>query len=393
MALTTEGTAATGLVAAALAIVTLTALVFFDVSRETDLNRATMEQQGVQDGLERLRTEMLKAKYASYGFALTGRPSLLAEYEKASVELEGELAYLKAQNLPDPELHGAVVEVANRARAHLAFSRRLIDSRRELGAPAAVALGQRPEAEQVEQAALASVQDALRRQNASLAAMSLEQIRLGEGLRRSVIWLMVGAIAFLAGVFFVFRFALVRQREVEVRIRFLAHHDSLTQLPNRSLLSDRLAQQLALSERREGEFSVISFDLDGFKGVNDTLGHAAGDRLLEQVAVRARAVMRASDTIGRLGGDEFLAILPDTGCEGAQALCRKLLAELAQPYQLGREAVQLSASAGIACHPVHGRDEDGLLRAADAALYEAKGSGKNRFSVVSETSFSGTRSA
>jgi diguanylate cyclase (GGDEF)-like protein len=393
MALRTEGIAATGLIAAALAIVALTALVFFDVARETDLNRSSMGQQSTQDSLERLRTEMLQAKYSSYGFALTGRESLLAAYEKASVELEAELDYLKAQTFQDPELYGAIAEVAARARAHLLFSRRLIETRRDLGAPAAVALGQKPEAEQVEQAALFAVQDALRKQNASLAAMALEQIRLGESLRLSVLWLMLGAIAFLLGVFIAFKFAHVRQREVEARILFLAHHDALTQLPNRSLLSDRLAQQLALASRRDGKFSVISFDLDGFKAVNDLLGHAAGDRLLEQVAIRARHVMRASDTIGRQGGDEFLAILPDTGCEGAQALCGKLLAELAQPYQLGRKTVEVSASAGIACHPAHGRDADVLMSAADAALYEAKAAGKNRFSVVSETTFSGASSA
>jgi diguanylate cyclase (GGDEF)-like protein len=204
---------------------------------------------------------------------------------------------------------------------------------------------------------------------------------------------MMGAVVFLVGVSMVFRYAQSRQRENEARILFLAHHDALTQLPNRSLLSDRLAQQLALAARSAGEFSVIAFDLDGFKGVNDALGHAAGDRLLEQVANRARHAMRASDTVGRLGGDEFLAILPDTGCEGAEALCSKLLAELAQPYRLGGETVEVSASAGIACHPVHGREAESLLRGADAALYEAKRAGKNRFSVVSETSFADVRSA
>jgi len=394
MRLSTEKIAATGLAAATLAIVALTVLVSLDVAKETGLNRATMQQQAIQDGLERLRSEILKAKYASNGFALTGRPSLRAEYEKASVEVEGELAYLKAQDLPDPEQHRAIATVASRARAHLLFARQLIDARRGNGAEAAAALGQKPESEHVEQEVLAAVQEALRRQNDTLSAMSLEQIRLGEGLGRSVKVLMAGAILFLVGVYFAFRYAQVRQREVEARILFLAHHDALTQLPNRSLLSDRLAQQLALAARSASTFSVICFDLDGFKDVNDTLGHVAGDRLLQEVAARARNAMRASDTVGRQGGDEFLCILPDTGCDGAQALCRKLLAELAQPFRLGGETVSVSASAGIACHPVHGREEDVLLRAADAALYEAKEAGKNRFSVASsETSVAGPGSA
>jgi diguanylate cyclase (GGDEF)-like protein len=392
MALSTERVVATGLAAAALAIVALAMLVFFDVARETDLNRSSMAQQGVQDGLERLRAEMLKAGQASYGFALTGRQSLHGDFDRASVEVAAELDYLKGQNFNEPGLQGAIVEVAARTRAYLLLAKGLIDTRREDGVQAALSLAQRPEVERVEQAALAAVHDALRRQNAILGTMALEQIRLGEGLRSSVMWLVAGATAFLAGVFLVYLYARIRQRETEARILFLAHHDALTQLPNRNLLSDRLAQQLAHAARSAGEFSVISFDLDGFKGVNDTLGHAAGDQLLEQVANRARHAMRASDTVGRLGGDEFLAILPDTGCDGAQALCRKLLADLAQPYRLGSETVRVSASAGIACHPVHGREAESLLRAADAALYEAKSTGKNRFTVVSETSFADARS-
>jgi diguanylate cyclase (GGDEF)-like protein len=393
MTISTERVAATGLAAAALAMVALAMLVFVDVARETDLNRSSMAQQGVQDSLERLRAEMLKAGQASYGFALTGRQSLHGDFDRASAEMTSELDYLKGQNFQDPGLQSAIAEVATRARTHLLFAGSLMDVRQEKGVQAALALGQQPEMERVEQEALSAVQDALRRQNASLGAMALEQIRLGEGLRRSVMWLVAGAIAFLAGVFLVYLYARIRQREIEARILFLAHHDALTQLPNRNLLSDRLAQQLAHSARSAGEFSVVAFDLDGFKGVNDTLGHAAGDQLLEQVANRARHAMRASDTVGRLGGDEFLAILPDTGCEGAQALCRKLLADLAQPYRLGTETVRVSASAGIACHPVHGREEESLLRAADAALYEAKSAGKNRFAVVSETSFASARSA
>ena len=116
MILSTQRIAVTGLVAAALAIVALAALVFIDVARETALNRSAMRQQGIQDGLERLRTEVLKAKYASYGFALTGRQSLDAEFDKASVEVEAELEYLKGQSFQDPERHSAFTEAVTRVR-------------------------------------------------------------------------------------------------------------------------------------------------------------------------------------------------------------------------------------------------------------------------------------
>src|SRR5207237_7089689 len=123
-------------------------------------------------------------------------------------------------------------------------------------------------------------------------------------------------------------------------------------------------------------------DLEGFKKVNDTWGHAAGDQVLRQVAARARECVRASDTIGRLGGDEFLAILPETTLEGAQGVAEKLREALRKPYDLQKAAATLGASVGIAVFPQHGTDSEDLQRAADGALYRSKREGKNRISVA-----------
>jgi diguanylate cyclase (GGDEF)-like protein len=128
---------------------------------------------------------------------------------------------------------------------------------------------------------------------------------------------------------------------------------------------------------------VLLFDLDGFKPVNDTWGHAAGDRVLAVVADRARKCVRASDTVGRLGGDEFLAILPETSLDGAIGVATKLGAALAEPYVLDNATARLSASIGVALFPDHGGDPEQLQRAADAALYRAKRDGKNRM-VISD---------
>jgi diguanylate cyclase (GGDEF)-like protein len=122
---------------------------------------------------------------------------------------------------------------------------------------------------------------------------------------------------------------------------------------------------------------VALFDLDGFKAVNDTLGHAAGDGLLFEVARRARECVRESDTLGRLGGDEFLAILPEAGREGALHVAEKIRVALAAPYSISGKPVSISASLGIALYPEHGEDADALFRAADAALYGAKHAGRN----------------
>jgi len=157
----------------------------------------------------------------------------------------------------------------------------------------------------------------------------------------------------------------------------------VTGLPNRALLADRLAQEAARARRASTGFAVLLLDLDGFKEVNDTWGHAAGDRVLAIVAERARKCMRASDTVGRLGGDEFLSILPGASVEGALIVAEKLRESIAQPCELGNAAVAVGASVGLAMFPDHGSDPESLQRAADAALYRAKREGKNR-SVVAQ---------
>jgi diguanylate cyclase (GGDEF)-like protein len=151
-----------------------------------------------------------------------------------------------------------------------------------------------------------------------------------------------------------------------------AHHDALTGLPNRTLFFDRVGSALAGAARRMAPLALLLLDLDGFKQVNDTLGHAAGDALLCVVADRLRGALRASDTVARLGGDEFALLLPDTEEDGAVAAARKVLAALAQPVPLESHLAEVGGSIGIALHPVHGRDQESLLACADQAMYEAK---------------------
>jgi diguanylate cyclase (GGDEF)-like protein len=128
--------------------------------------------------------------------------------------------------------------------------------------------------------------------------------------------------------------------------------------------------------QRSGEpFSLVLFDLDGFKALNDSRGHAAGDAALRLVAERARACMRSSDTLGRMGGDEFLAVLPNTTAEGATQVAEKLRAALAQPYELPGAPAQMSTSIGVSAFPMHGLDVEALLRAGGQ---EPRARGKHR---------------
>jgi diguanylate cyclase (GGDEF)-like protein len=150
------------------------------------------------------------------------------------------------------------------------------------------------------------------------------------------------------------------------------------------LLTDRLEQETARARRGRIGFALLMYDLDGFKSVNDTWGHAAGDRVLAEVGARSRQSVRASDTVGRLGGDEFMAILPETSLAGALAVADKLLEALAVPYAVGKDEARLSASVGVSVFPEDGADGERLQQAADAALYAAKREGKNRIRTAAQ---------
>jgi diguanylate cyclase (GGDEF)-like protein/PAS domain S-box-containing protein len=168
---------------------------------------------------------------------------------------------------------------------------------------------------------------------------------------------------------------ITEHKQTEERIQRIAHHDSLTGLPNRLLFNDRLDQAIGLARRGSRRFALLYIDLNKFKPVNDNLGHHVGDELLKSVAERIRHQVRESDTVARIGGDEFTVILPDiTSRDDAETVAKKLAAVFATPFQLGRQkqSVDIGASIGIAVYPTDGQDADALTKAADAAMYSAK---------------------
>lgn len=175
------------------------------------------------------------------------------------------------------------------------------------------------------------------------------------------------------------------RRRSEDRVRHLLAHDPLTNLPNRLLLLDRLGQALARSRRYRTRTAVLLFDVDRFKDVNDSFGHPTGDQLLRELAARVQAVVRATDTLARFGGDEFALVAPDLteGSEPTQ-LARRILDACHRPFELDGSCVTVSVSVGAALFPEHGDEPDALLRAADAALYIAKGAGKDRVALYSQ---------
>ena len=172
----------------------------------------------------------------------------------------------------------------------------------------------------------------------------------------------------------------VRRKQIEQRMERLAQFDTLTGLPNRSLLHDRLAQTLAQARRKRANTAVLFVDLDRFKVINDTLGHEVGDRLIAQVGERLARCVRQGDTLGRISGDEFAAVLAELArTEDAAIVAQKMLDALAAPFDLGGRETYVGASIGVAAFPHDGEDAETLLKNADMAMYRAKKSGRSRY--------------
>jgi diguanylate cyclase (GGDEF)-like protein len=170
------------------------------------------------------------------------------------------------------------------------------------------------------------------------------------------------------------------KRRAEERIAHMAMHDSLTDLPNRLLLKKRLERALASVYRNDGGLAALAKDLDRFKEVNDTLGHAAGDTLLQCVAQRLRDCTRDDDTVARVGGDEFLLLAPVTqGASEAAALAKRIILAIETPFEIEEHQITIGASLGIALAPDDSAEPDDLLKKADLALYRTKTEGRGTY--------------
>ncbi len=170
------------------------------------------------------------------------------------------------------------------------------------------------------------------------------------------------------------------RKQREARLNFLAFHDPLTGLPNRSLCEDRVERAIALARRRAGQIGILMIDLDGFKKVNDSLGHDCGDLILKAAGERLRACLRDSDTVARWGGDEFVVLLPTVdSAAGVRESGMRMFKALRRPYVLAGDEIKLGGSIGAALFPCDGEDAEEIFACADRAMYEVKRTGKGGF--------------
>ncbi len=173
---------------------------------------------------------------------------------------------------------------------------------------------------------------------------------------------------------------ITEQRRMQEKIRHIAMHDDLTGLASRNMLRENMTRDIARAERHGTRIAVLFLDLDGFKEINDRHGHGVGDKILQEVGQKLSRVVRASDTVARFGGDEFVVVLPEVnGCEDAAKACHKIFSELSIPCRAGGRECSLGASVGISLYPDDGTDPEKIIGLADQAMYKAKSTGKGKY--------------
>ena len=202
------------------------------------------------------------------------------------------------------------------------------------------------------------------------------------------------AVGALASIFWILMLRQRVEQQTQVirnsqeQLRHSAQHDPLTDLPNRTLLHDRMEMELARAERSESILGLLMVDLDDFKQINDQLGHGVGDEVLREVATRLVRAVRKTDTVARIGGDEFILLLTNLNHPGEiEMIAAKIVSAISMPFLTGGREIPLSGSVGACTYPDGGTDAERLLQCVDAAMYRAKAQGRSRYFVADPQSF------
>lgn len=334
--------------------------------------------------LQEIKINLLELETSERGYLITGRETLLEHNEKVRAVLERENAELARLISDNPTQVQRTEEMVPLFTQRFESGKRLVALRDDygLGAAQPIIVGG---IDQAQSSAIVSVTEKMLNEEYRLLDIRRAKFKSTLDARRNLTIVSGVVILFLVcSLGWAVREDLRLRAEHVKQLDDIAHNDMLTGLSNRRSFTTSASSLLALAERQGSMTAVLMLDLDGFKNVNDTLGHEGGDMLLREVAQRLGQSVRNSDLVARLGGDEFVVFLPEfDSVDGVKGVAQKLLESLCQPYVLApnQPCPPVGASVGIAWSPDHGEDLNTLMRHADMALYEAKRAGKRQYAV------------
>ena len=377
---TIDNIALAALVFAVVAIAAVSTVAVVSAERLILTNEKILRAQRVISSLESIRFNALALDVGEQKLLITGNERGLEQYRSSAVEIEGELVYLASKRGEHAALAQHSAELDSAARQFIASERKIVEARIARDFAAAQLLVRAHNADQMQEKLLAATHQLLSQSRRAQDILEADQILYGDKVRRLILALISSSAFILIFLYGTLRRLNKEQRAAQARIAHQATHDSLTDLFNRPAVMEHISSRLrdAESEAALGGFALLLLDLDGFKAVNDNLGHDAGDALLKEVARRACLALRDSDYIARLGGDEFLIVIPQVSDQDtARRVALKLIGVIAEHYLLGAERARVTASVGISLFPRDARDREALMKCADLALYQAKHAGRN----------------
>ncbi len=377
---TIDNIALAALVFAVVAIAAVSTVAVVSAENLIITNEKILRAQRIVSSLESIRYNALAIDIGEQNYVNTGNEQDLGRYRVGGVEIEAELKYLAEQRSEHAALAARFPELETVARQLVGSRRLLVDTRKSQGFDAAQAIVRGQVTEKEQEKLMDIARQLLTQSRLHQNVLEVDQVVYGDKVRRLILALISSSAFILIFLYGTLRRLNREQRIAQSRIAYQATHDSLTNLFNRLAVMEHISARLinAETEAALGGFAILLIDLDGFKEVNDKLGHDAGDALLKEVARRSQRELRDSDYVARLGGDEFLIVVPQVSDqETAARVSTKLIAAIGVEYLLGTDRARVTASIGISMFPRDARDRESLMKCADLALYQAKHVGRN----------------
>ena len=356
------------------------------------INEQVLRTQRMVSSLQAIRFQSMLVEMGEQSFVITGNDTDLGSYRSGAVEVDAEINYLSDKRADFPVLNENFESLKSVVSALLKKEKRLVEVRKTQGFVAAQAIARQLNDDVAHEKLLSLTYRMLAETKGRLDQLEVDQLIYGDTVRRWIMALISSGSLILVVLYGTLRRLNIAQRNAQERMAYLATHDALTSLFNRPAVVEHIETSIGdPATPALGGFTLLLLDLDGFKAVNDTMGHNTGDDLLKQVSTRITSALRDSDYVARLGGDEFLVVLPQlSDLEIAHRVAAKLIDVIGKPYTLGMRSAGITVSIGASRFPQDGRDRETLMKCADLALYAAKHSGRNQTKFFAHSALEAT---